>query len=194
VAISLRVDKSFTYRGAPEQWSNRYHLSGGNPASEAEWLAILNAIAQVERAFLAIGVKIVGGSGYLTDDGAAAFTYEYATGSEWEGLYQITSGEMEAPGDVAVWARWWCGKYSKRGKKIYLRKYFHGIALQGADIFAPPQRALMLTYAQSMQAGFAVPSFSQRAICDKDGAGALEHEVVTWSSMRELKRRSNSPL
>jgi hypothetical protein len=194
VAISIRTDKSFDYRGAPEQWSNRYHLGGGNPASPAEWEAIYQAITYLEAPLVPAAVSFVGASGYLSDTGAAVWTFTHPTGAEPTGTYAVGVGEHELPGDVAMWARWWCGKYSKRGKKIYLRKYFHAVFGSGVDNLAAGQKTALQTYAAAMQNGTAVPGFGARSICDKDGNGAVEHEVVTFTTIRELKRRSNSPL
>src|ERR1700754_3988122 len=126
MAWSLRLDKSFTYRGAPERFSNRYHFNGSNPASSAEWKAITDALVAQEKTLYPAGTTVIYAAGYTSDTGAAVYPRDYTVSPDTPVAGTlVTTGLTECPGDDSFWARWWCGQYNSRGKKIYLRKYWH---------------------------------------------------------------------
>lgn len=190
----VRLDKSFTYRGQPERWSNKYHLTGANPASTAEWDAILTALTTAEKNVYLPATSIVFASCYTSDTGAAVYTKDYS-GAPIVGNLGLSTGVAMA-GDQAVWVRWWAGQYSTRGKLIYLRKYFHGGALAagGGDTILSNYKTVLTSFANSMITGLTITGFSSRSIADKAGHAASAMAVPTYVTTRTLKRRSNSPL
>src|SRR5436190_17715978 len=109
----VRLDKTFTYRGQPERWSNKYHLTGANPGSTAEWDAILAALTAAEKAVYQNDTSIVFASCYTSDTGAAVYTKDY-TGAPVAGTLSGTGG-VKMAGDQSAWVRWWAGRYNSRG-------------------------------------------------------------------------------
>lgn len=198
MAISIRLDKSFTYRGNAEQWSNKYHLTGSNPADAAEWKAITDALVAAEKLIYDSTVTVVHAAGYTSDTGPNVYYRDYNTSPDTPvaGTYVGTGGNRTS-GDVAWWVRWWCGQYNSRGKKIWLRKYFHDAYAQTGgtgDSLLGTQKTAGGTFATTLQSGLTITGYSSRSLCDKNGHTATSHDVVTYLTTRTLKRRSNSPL
>lgn len=197
MACIVRLEQSFTYRGVAERYSNKYHLTGGTPASQAEWDAIVTALATAVKAALKTGTSIVYAAGYTGETGAAVFTKDYTVSPNTPiaGTYAGTSGIL-APGDAAAWIRWWAGQTNERGKKIYLRKYFHQVALAagGGDTIEAAQKTAYGTLGALLVSGLTVTGYGGRTLCDKNGNAATSYNVPTYVTTRTLKRRSNSPL
>jgi hypothetical protein len=91
VTAIVRLDKSFSYRGAPERWSNKYHLTGANPGSNAEWDAILAALTTAEKPLYPSTTTIVYASCYISDTGAAVYTKDYTLTTAEKPLYPSTT-------------------------------------------------------------------------------------------------------
>jgi hypothetical protein len=197
VTCIIRVDKSFTYRGSPERFSNKYHLSGSNPASSAEWKAITDALFAAEKPIYPSGTTIIYASGYTSDTGAAVYTRDMTVLPDTvvPGTL-VTTGGIPQAGDDSVWARWWAGQYDSRGKKIYLRKYWHPAysSSGGGDSVFGQQKTNMQTFAALLISGLTVTGYSTRYLCDKAGNLATAYNVVSYITTRTLKRRSGSPL
>lgn len=194
---SIRLDKTFSYRGSGEKWSNRYHFDGSNPADATEWTAICNALVTAEKAVLPSNTSIVYVAGYTSDTGAAVFTRDYSVSPDSPVTGTFSSANPRAPGDAAAWIRWWAGQYNSRGKKVYLRKYFHGVYTSGAatpDTLDSSQKTAMGTFGALLMNGLTVSGYSTRHIADKDGHAAQSYNVVTYITTRTLKRRGGSPL
>jgi hypothetical protein len=198
VPISIRLDKSFPYRGNAEIWSNRYHFAGANPVDNVEWGAIVDALVQSERSCYSSRTTVVYAAGYLTDPGVAVFTRDYTVTPNSPVPGTFVPGTLPAAtGDDAAWVRWNCGQVTSRGKKIYLRKYFHDVYLNaagGGDALYTNQKSAIQNHGTACRGGLIVSGHASRLICDKHGNTALDNETVTYVTTRTLKRRSGSPL
>lgn len=186
-----------SYRGAPERWSNKYHFDGSNPADSTEWKAICDALVANEKLIYGSGVTVVYASGYTSDTGAAVYTRDYTVSPDSPVAGTFTTGTgIPTPGDDSAWIRWWCGQYDSRGKKIYIRKYFHNVLSTAGspDTMYGTQKTAYGTLANTLMSGMAVTGYSTRHICDKNGHVASSYNVVTYITTRTLKRRSGSPL
>lgn len=186
---SIVINKVFTYRGAPEEWSNKYHFSGTMPANLADAKALAIAIWNAERTFLCNDVKFNGFLLYAAGDKTANFIMgpdDLTTAEKTAG----SSTNQSGPGDMAVWVRWATPDRNEKGRPIFLRKYFHGVAGTTGDTVYVVSRTAMIAYAAKMTDGTLPGSVR---VCGPQGAVAGLAKVPTYTTTRTLKRRGADP-
>lgn len=190
---SIVIVKAFMYRGQVEEFSNKYHFDGGDPANDAAWAALWDSFITKEKPSQGQNVYHVAALGYNAGNEHAVWTNRVAYGiSTLHGTFAPATGEDAVPGDVAAWIRWKTSARTSLGKPIYLRKYMHGVSVDAtdADKLSPTQRALMVTFAGGLTDG-TLPS--GRKICGPQGAAAGEVGVSLYLTTRTLKRRGKRP-
>lgn len=191
---SIVIVKRFTYRGQPEEFSNRYHFSGTTPASTADWTTLATAIINAEKLTVESGVSFVKAYGYEAgnDNSVAQIDYSISPLTVTNGAIAITG--QKCSGDVAATARWYTGASSSRGKKIYCRKYFHGVHQQvepDQDKLDSGQKTALETFCAKLIDGTLPGSFKY---CGPQGAVLSAPEVNQYLTTRTLKRRGRRPL
>jgi hypothetical protein len=193
--IAIRIDKSFSYRTVAERWSNKYHLSGTEPANPTEWGALVDALVAVEKAIFPSTTTIVYAAGYYGDTLPAVFTRDYTLTpfTPVAGTYTYTAGAgtVQAPGDAAAWVRWPTGQFNSKGRPIYLRKYYHDPIVVPPDALFGSYKTALGTLATALETGFISGAHK---LCDKDGNIVTSHTVPTYVTTRTLKRRGKSPI
>lgn len=190
---SITIIKRFTYRDQPEEFSNTYHFSGTTPVDRAAWKVLADAIITAERAATLSNVSFVGAYGYEagTEHSVAQLDYDIAPDAPaLAGTLAVTDNRCS--GDVAATIRWYTGAYSSRGKKIYCRKYMHGVMASTADQdeLATPQRTAYQTFAAKLIDGTLPGGFKY---CGPQGAVLSAPLVATYLTTRTLKRRGKRP-
>jgi hypothetical protein len=118
---SLRVVKQFTYRGALQEFSNRYHFDGGEPT---DWTSLFDAVTALEKNIFTTDVTIVAAHGYGPANDAPLANKSYALAGTLS-----TSGSSAAPGDCALVLRQATTKLSTKHHVVYVFSYFHGVRI-----------------------------------------------------------------
>lgn len=189
----ITVIKRFTYRGdASEEWSNSYALSGSTPADSGAWRTLFDALVLQEKTLYNAGVTVVAGYGYdgIPEKGDHAIWSVDMTVSPNTPVAGTLSGAGSVmSGDQAAWVRWGLDRFNPYGKRVYLRKYFHGgiLIANGGDTLSATTTTNLTAFGAKLRDG----SFAgARTIVDKDGNVPIGHAVSPFVTTRTLKRRS----
>ena len=187
---ALTLVKKFLYRGdANEEFSNTYHFKGSPPGNDASWDVLTNDVVVLEQKVLDPTVTFVRALGYDSNDVHAIHVYQQnfaIPGPPPTGQFAPPAGAHRMAGDQAFLMRWGTDIVSNPGgKKIYLRKYFHGGWIQDSDpdVIAPELAAAMLNYGELMEG---VHGGLRSSAHDLNVVGAFPSSYVTT---RTLKRR-----
>lgn len=201
----LTVIKRFSYRGnANEEWSNSYALTGTTPADAAAWRTLFDALVLQEKTLYPATCSVVGGYGYdqvPVDKGDHAIwsvDLTVAPNAVVAGTY-AGAGRAIA-GDQAGWIRWGLDRYNTLGKRVYLRKYFHGgmAATNNPDLLEPSWSSALTAFGAKMWDG----SFAGgRKICSPPnrklgldgGEVPIGSATSPYLTTRTLKRRGKRP-
>jgi len=192
MAASVTLVKRFQYRGANEDFSNTYHLDA-TPGDATQWKLLADAVWALEKGPISTNVNLVHGYGHHNDTDPAVWSWDYSTdpAGPFPGTFPET-GCAPAPGDAACWARWDTGRYTSKGKKIYLRKYFHRVMLNttGGDAIKTGQVTALQTYA----AGMLTLAAGGAHFAGPDGVRPPGPTAASsYATTRTLKRRGKRP-
>jgi len=190
---SITIVHKFTYRDQPEEWSNTYHFSGTTPANRAAWKALADAIIAAEKLTQYSTTSFVRAYGYEAGNENSVAQIDYTVAPDAPVVVGTYAGSgRKTSGDVAATVRWYTGASSTRGKKIYCRKYFHGIdaSTSDADEVDATHSGVLATFAAKLIDGTLPGSFKY---CGPQGAVLSAPQVAAYLTTRTLKRRGKRP-
>lgn len=186
---SITINKEITYRGQPEVYSNTYHFSGTTPSGDAAWHTLALAIFDSEAVFLPTTTSFVGYLGYAAGNEFAVSIKNYLEDGTPKVPGKAGNDGTVSPGDVAVWVRWSTPDRTSRGKRIYLRKYFHEVETSN-DTVGTLARQRLVAHGNKMIDG-TLPGGVK--VCGPQGAVASTPFASPWTTTRTLKRRGRRP-
>ena len=196
---SITIIKSFSYRGAAEEFSNTYHMDGATPVSAASWKTLADNIIAAEKLILPSTCSIIRATGHKAGTTVAQFLYDYAAHSaSVAGTFSPAGGTVPAPGDAAGWVRWSTAAVTSRGKPIYLRSYFHNVYIGNADAtkdnIGSTMKTAFETYATAWITGFVDGSSVTHHRAGPNGATVLSPVLgSSFVTTRTLERRGKRP-
>jgi len=180
---SIRITKSFQYRGSAREWSNRYFLT--NPVASGNRTAALDAVVAQEATLFGSEVHVVRGEYFVAGSEVPVTVKEYTQ----PGLGQFTGTFLEA-GDTAIVVRYSTSQRTSKNHPIYLFNYYHGVHNDpqvSADDVAPAQLTAVGAYAAKWVNGLTYGGgigVLQR--CGPRGAVALTPIVDHWIGHRDF--------
>lgn len=180
--------QSFTYRGNAEEFSNTYHLDGTTPTTHAGWKTVADDLIAKVRLCFDSSVSFVRAYGYVAGVAHADAVIDYETTDGPVLTGNVSWDGPPAPGDAAMMCSWWDGAYNSRGKKIYLRKYFHGVheSPTGGDLVNALQHTHLQTFADDLLTN---PISGDLRLVSPQGRSPVNANASQWITTRTLKRR-----
>lgn len=190
-AAGITVVQTFTYRGAPEEWSNKFHFQGDAPSTPADWRSLADDFIALWKTVLTDTTSVIRVLCYEDTDDAAVYTYTLASfaGNVAGTIVTGSNADLVESGDVAALIRWNTGKVSTKGKPIYLFKYIHGAMHASGATDSWRDTAVAGTFATNVIAS----SGDWPGMADKAGDAPVGHLAETYLTTRTLKRRGRRP-
>ena len=196
--LGVTMVQQMSYRGdATEEWSNTYHFRDTPPTTDAAWLTLVTALADIVKPVIPSTGHIIRAYGYDSDDDHAHAVYGkdwLSEGSPIAGTYSSFGTDFPLAGDQAYFTWWKLNKRNSRGKWIYLRKYLHDgfCSFSDPDRPGPGYKTACEAYATALVGG--TTPFAGGIRARTDDTEVIAHGASEFVTTRTLHRRGKRPL
>lgn len=192
---SLTIVKKFLYRAfSDEEFSNTYHFNGGTPSDGTAWKALADAVIDDEKACYTSAASVVRAYGHEAGNTISVWTYDYEAHSETvAGTCTVETGGHQWAGDQAGVLQWQTADFTSRGKRIYLRKFFHSGESGPGSLYDALGSNCTTGYEALGAAWVSGYISSTYVIAGPNGAAGSNPEALPWVTTRTLKRRGKRP-
>lgn len=182
---SVKVTKTFLYRGATKAWTNRYHFNGGTPPDTTHWNNLFDAIVLAEKACHDTYVTITQCDGYLAGSDLPVATKTYTTA----GTFNAGSG-VRSVGETCALIRYSTAARSSRNHPVYLFNYMHAALMKSTspDELDPTHKTAYETYATAWLTGFSDGGSVTAVRAGPRGANATARTVEQYLTHRDFPR------
>lgn len=185
--------KTFTWRGATEEWGNTYHFVGDAPSTPADWRSLVDDLIALESPMINSEVTIERAICYEDTSDPSVYSYNLAAfgGVVTGGFNAAAGGYHNQEGGTTHMVRWDTGRRSSKGKAIYLRKYYHPAASTNGqqDVVASGLVALAATFALAVMSA----SGDWPGLAGPDGVAPVGRLAQTYTNYRDLRKGRRRP-
>lgn len=196
---SLTIVKSFSYRGAAEEWSNSYFFTGATPSGPTDWHSLAMAVSVQEKTLYDSTQEIIKWIGHEPGESVAVWSEDLVALSETiPGTLAVGGAVVPQGGDSAAWIRYTTDGISSKGKPIYLRNYYHPAYAEGstaalADSVSSTWQTAAEAFGTTWLDGAYVVNGTERYRCGPKGGVAQSRQVSAFVTTRTLERRGRRP-
>lgn len=149
---SIKLTFPLWYRGGTREYSNRYHFSGGTPATDAAWDTLRDNILNAFKLVVPAGVNAMKVDCYVPGSEVAVRT----TNPTFAGTMAL-SGQAPMPQDTAALLRFTTTQRTTKNHPVYLFQWLkpcYGSTTGDGQQLLAAYKTLITTYGNAWISGF----------------------------------------
>ncbi len=183
VTPSCKVVYTSPYQGGTKSWSNRYHWTGPDWASQGQFDTFAVALETQLIAILTTRSTMVQMVAYQAGSDLPAYTHAFGTA----GTFALSTFPS-LPLETVALARWTTDARTSKNHPVYLFKYWHDVqsdALTTPDLLRTGLRTPMATRATALVTGIS-DGTNTRKLAGPNGAVAQAGSIDLYVTHRDF--------